>query len=50
MPGAESFFRKGLVGSWREELTPELVEKLITDHCSVMKRFGNLDENGAIVF
>ena len=46
MPGVESFFRKGMVGSWREELTPEWVDKLIADHGEVMRRFGYLGEGG----
>lgn len=50
MPAAESFFRKGQVGSWREELTPELVAKLIADHDEVMKRFGYLDEKGELTY
>ncbi|MBI1801546.1 MAG: sulfotransferase domain-containing protein [Chloroflexi bacterium] len=48
MPGAESFFRKGQVGSWRAELTPELVEKLIADHAPVMRRFGYLNESAEL--
>jgi aryl sulfotransferase len=50
MPGATSFFRKGQVGSWREELTSELIEKLIADHAAVMRRFGYLDENGELIY
>ena len=46
MPGAESFFRKGMVGSWRDELAPEWVDKLIADHGEVMRRFGYLTEGG----
>ena len=48
MAGSDAFFRKGQVGSWREELTPELAQKLIADHAAVMKRFGYLDENGEL--
>jgi aryl sulfotransferase len=50
MPGAEAFFRKGQVGSWREELTAELAKKLITDHAAVMQRFGYLDENEELIY
>ena len=49
MAGAPAFFRKGQVGGWREELPPELVEKLLIDHAAVMKRFGYLTENGDLV-
>jgi hypothetical protein len=40
------FFRRGRIGSWREELTPELVRVLIEAHGSAMRRFGYLDEKG----
>ncbi len=50
LPGSDSFFRKGQVGSWREELTPELAQKLIIDHAAVMKRFGYLDEHGELIY
>jgi hypothetical protein len=50
MPGAEFFFRKGQVGSWREELNPELAQKLIADHAPIMRRFGYLSENGELLF
>jgi len=46
MPGAKSFFRKGQVGSWHEDLSQELVDKLIADHAPVMRRFGYLSESG----
>ncbi|MBF0410875.1 MAG: sulfotransferase domain-containing protein [Candidatus Riflebacteria bacterium] len=39
---AQKFFRKGKVGSWREELTKEQVERIINDHREVMQRFGYL--------
>ena len=44
------FFRKGLVGSWREELTPDLVRQLIDTHGDTMRRFGYLDSRGNPVF
>jgi hypothetical protein len=50
LPRASSFFRKGVLGSWREELTPELVAKLITDHRAEMQRFGYLSPEGRPLF
>lgn len=47
---AGSFFRKGVVGSWREALSPELVEKLIADHREVMIRLGYLTSAGDLVY
>lgn len=41
-PKSEKFFRKGKVGSWKEELTKEQVEKIIENHQIVMKKFGYL--------
>lgn len=43
---AERFFRKGCSGDWREKLTEAQVERIITDHSAVMRRFGYLDETG----
>ena len=45
-----AFFRKGKIGSWREELNEEQVQKIVSDHRDVMKRFGYLDEHDQIVF
>jgi len=51
MPGSESFFRKGQVGSWREQLgEEEMVQKLINDHGDVMKRFGYLSHDDELVY
>lgn len=47
---SNSFFRKGAVGSWREELSPELIEKLISDHGPVMQRLGYLSDNEDPIF
>lgn len=49
MPLAESFFRRGVVGSWREALSPDLMDKLITDHRAVMTRLGYLTASGELV-
>lgn len=35
---AEAFFRKGEVGSWREELTPEQVRRMTAYHGEQMRR------------
>jgi hypothetical protein len=43
---AERFFRKGVTGSWADELTPDLAAKIVTDHYGVMERFGYLEEPG----
>ena len=39
-PGSESFFRKGKIGSWKEELPDHLAEMIINDHREVMSRLG----------
>lgn len=38
----ESFFRKGKVGDWQEQLTPEQIARVVHDHHEVMARFGYL--------
>jgi hypothetical protein len=45
-PRSEMFFRKGEVGSWREELTEKQV---IEAHRDVMHRFGYLESDNEIV-
>lgn len=42
-PRSESFFRTGQAGSWRTELDAELVERVMSDHRSVMTRLGYLE-------
>lgn len=39
------FFRRGQVGSWRQELSPDLAQRLIAAHGDTMRRFRYLDEN-----
>ncbi|MEM7132587.1 MAG: sulfotransferase domain-containing protein [Chloroflexota bacterium] len=43
---ASSFFRKGIVGSWKEQMPSQLIKQIIADHGDVMARFGYLDVNG----
>ncbi len=47
-PRSDMFFRKGEVGSWREELTKKQAERVINDHRSVMRRFGYLGKDDEI--
>jgi hypothetical protein len=41
----EPFFRRGQVGGWREELSAELVDRLIETQGETMRRFGYLAED-----
>ncbi len=50
MPLAESFFRRGQVGSWRDSLSDAQAARLVADHGEVMRRFGYLDHCGNPVF
>jgi len=43
---APSFFRKGVIGSWRTDLSPTLVKTICSDHREMMFRFGYLDDMG----
>jgi aryl sulfotransferase len=49
-PASSRFFRKGQVGSWREELSEEQANKIVQDHREVMRRFGYLDDEDQIIF
>jgi aryl sulfotransferase len=49
-PTSSRFFRKGKIGSWREELSEQQAQRIVHDHPEVMRRFGYLDENGEIVY
>jgi hypothetical protein len=48
-PKSKSFFRKGITGSWKTELSPALVNQIICDHREMMERFGYLDGEGNVV-
>lgn len=45
-PRVKHFFRKGMVGEWREALTPEQVEQVVTANRPGMERMGYLDGRG----
>ena len=49
-PTAESFFRKGVVGSWREVLSEDHVATLIATHHEVMQQFGYLTDKDEPVY
>ena len=38
------FFRRGIAGAWRDELSPELAARIESDHGRVMTRLGYLSE------
>jgi len=44
------FFRKGEIGSWREELNEWQAQKIINANRDVMRRFGYLDDNDTPVY
>jgi hypothetical protein len=49
-PASCRFFRKGEVGSWRDELDENQARRIVQDHGEVMRRLGYLDAEGKIVF
>lgn len=45
-PSADTqFFRKGIVGDWRNTLSDKQVKRIIQDHGEMMHRYGYLDTN-----
>jgi aryl sulfotransferase len=44
---ASSFFRKGIVGDWKNTLTDEQIANIIEDHGEVMVSLGYLDNSGS---
>jgi hypothetical protein len=47
---AKSFFRKGKIGSWHDELPQSLANEIIKKHSVVMNQFGYLNDKGLPVF
>ncbi|MGB1251494.1 MAG: sulfotransferase domain-containing protein [Candidatus Promineifilaceae bacterium] len=45
-----TFFRRGVTGGWRDELTPDLVDRIVTEHRSVMQHHGYLTADGELVY
>lgn len=45
-PGAESFFRKGKSGTWRESLTDKQAQQVIDSHRDVMFQLGYINDKG----
>lgn len=50
LPRSPSFFRKGQAGAWRDELSPEQVERVLSSQQAALRRFGYLDEAGRPAF
>ncbi len=49
-PASGMFFRKGNVGSWREELTMKQASQIMDDHRELMRRFKYLGPNDEVAF
>ena len=50
LPRAKRFFRKGQIGSWREELNDAQVAAIIESHRDVMRKYGYLDEHDQVLY
>jgi len=46
--GVENFFRKGIVGDWREQLTEKQIVQIVESNKDVMQTMGYLDDAGNI--
>lgn len=43
---AGKFFRKGVAGDWQQGLTEAQIDRIISEHRTIMQRFGYCDEAG----
>lgn len=48
MQKSKRFFRKGIIGSWRDDLILEQSQKIINDHSEAMCKYGYLGANGEL--
>lgn len=48
-PKSKAFFRKGEIGSYREELTQEQIDVIVEYNREVMQQFGYLDDAGNLL-
>ena len=39
-PRSERFFRRGIAGAWRDELEPQLADRIVAEHADMMVRLG----------
>lgn len=46
---SELFFRKGIIGNWKEELSSTQVNLIISNHSNVMGELGYIDDKGQLV-
>ncbi len=47
---ADSFFRKGEIGSWKECLSVQQIKRIIENHKEIMVRYGYLTTDGQIIY
>jgi len=49
-PRSQSFFRKGQIGAYREELTQEQIDTIVEYHRETMIKYGYLNEHNQLVY